>query len=285
MSDQSQRFIFDNTDIRGELVRMEQSFQQVISHHHYPEPVIHLLGEFMAAAALLSSTIKFEGTLILQARSEDGEIPLIMAEASSKQTIRAIARSAENASSHDFQQLLKNGQLCITIDPTKGKSYQGIVPLEGANFARCLEQYFEHSEQLSTRIWLACDGNIATGMLLQELPADEQASQQRREADWQHATHLANTLSTEELQGLDFEQLLHRLYHQDPLRLFDAINWSFQCSCSRDKTVNALLTVGREGLEQPLAEDGQILITCEFCHQQYRFVQADIEAIFNQPIH
>ena len=284
MTDQSQRFIFDDTDIRGELVRLEQSFQQVLSHHDYPAPVVNLLGEFMAAAALLSSTIKFEGTLILQARSADGEIPLIMAEASSQQTVRAIARNAEKASSDDFQQLLKNGQLAITIDPSKGKSYQGIVPLEGDSFARCLEQYFEQSEQLSTRIWLACDGNSATGMLLQELPASAQ-NHSDREADWQHAAHLASTLSKAELLELAFDELLHRLYHQDQLRLFDPNSWRFECSCSRDKTINALLTVGQEELEQELQEEGQIVITCEFCHQHYRFNDDDIKAVFNHPTH
>lgn len=285
MSDQSQRFIFENTDIRGELVRLQVSFQRVISHHHYPEPVVGLLGEFMAAAALLSSTIKFDGTLILQARSDEGEIPLIMAEASSKQTVRAIARNAEKASSHDFHQLLAGGRLGITIDPSNGKRYQGIVPLEGDCFARCLEQYFETSEQLSTRIWLACDGRTATGMLLQELPANEQTSEEDREAAWQHAAYLASSLSREELLQLEFETLLHRLYHQDPLRLFEARPWSFQCSCSRDKTINALLTVGRSGLEETLAEEGQILITCEFCHQHYRFDQTDINQLFDQAIH
>ena len=148
MTDNSQRFLFDNTDIRGELVRLQKSFQQVASNHSYPQPVLHLLGEFMVAAALLSSTIKFEGTLILQARSEAGEIPLIMAEASSEQTIRAIARGAENASSEDFRQLLKNGQLCITIEPHNGHRYQGIVALSGGCLAHTLDAYFEQSEQL-----------------------------------------------------------------------------------------------------------------------------------------
>ncbi len=285
MSDLSQRFLFDNTDIRGELVRLDQSFAALLSHHHYPEPVIHLLGEFIAAAALMSSTIKFEGTLILQARSDSGEIPLIMAEASSNKTFRAIARNADQASSSDFRQLLKKGQLIITIDPSKGQRYQGIVSLEGANLAQCLEQYFEHSEQLSTKLWLACDGSTATGMLLQELPADETRQQQQRAADWQHITHLANTLSAQELLSLDFETLLYRLYHQEHARLFEALAWSFKCGCCRDKTINTLLTLGQEELTVMLTEQDQIMITCEFCHQQYHFNEQDIKAIFDHPIH
>ena len=285
MTDQSQRFIFDDSDIRGELVRLEESFQQVLSHHDYPAPVVNLLGEFMAAAALLSSTIKFEGTLILQARSEDGEIPLIMAEASSQQTVRAIARNAEKASSDDFQQLLKNGQLAITIDPNKGKSYQGIVSLEGDSFARCLEQYFEQSEQLSTRIWLACDGNRATGMLLQELPANEQNHSDR---DAELATQPLTWPAL--YQGKNYliwhsTNCFTASITRTPLRLFDANSWRFECSCSRDKTINALLTLGQEELEQALLEEGQIMITCEFCHHHYRFNDDDIKAIFDQPIH
>jgi molecular chaperone Hsp33 len=122
-------------------------------------------------------------------------------------------------------------------------------------------------------------------MLLQELPASEQVNEDARENAWQHVSQLASTLSREELLQLDFATLLHRLYHQDPLRLFEAKSWAFKCSCNRNKTLDALLTVGRSGLEETLNEEGQILITCEFCHQQYRYDDADIKQLFEQSIH
>lgn len=289
MTDRLQRFIFEDTDIRGELTRLEQSYRETLASHQYPEVVAQLLGEFLAAAALLSATLKFEGTLTLQARSE-GEIPLIMAEANSERHLRAIAREADNASSPEFAKLLADGQLSITISPRKGKRYQGIVPLDGDNLAQCLESYFRQSEQLSTRIWLCSNGQQAAGLLLQELPAsaDRQSkalSAERREEQWQHVTKLADTLKPQELYDLHFDELLHRLYHQETVRLFEPTGLHFKCSCSQQRTLNALRTLGRKELETILAEQGAIEINCEFCHQHYSFNAEDIEQLFQPTVH
>jgi molecular chaperone Hsp33 len=284
MTDLLQRFLLDDTDIRGELTRLEQSYQQALSGHLYPEVVSRLLGEFLAAVALLSATLKFEGRLTLQARSR-GEIPLIMAEASSDHSLRAIARAADAASSTQFQTLLADGQLCITIDPKQGKRYQGIVPLEGANLAECLEAYFQHSEQLSTRIWLSSDGQRAAGMLLQELPASSCSDPDLRSQHWQHATRLAETLTAAELLALPFETLLYRLYHQETVRLFTPTRLQFSCHCSRARTLSALRALGQSELEQILEEQGYIDMNCEFCHQHYHFDSADIRQLFQQTLH
>lgn len=284
MTDLLQRFIFDTTDIRGELARVDNTQLQALSNHHYPEVVAHLLGELIAAAALLSATLKFEGTLTLQARSE-GQIPLIMAEATSDNKLRAIARGADDASSKDFHQLLTDGHLSITIDPAQGKRYQGIVALEGNNLAECLESYFQQSEQLSTRIWLASNGKQAAGMMLQELPASQVNDPEQRQQNWQHMTTLAETLSNEELLTLSFDDLLYRLYHQEQVRLFTPNPLAFQCSCSQTRTLNALRTVGKEDLEQIIAEQGTVDINCEFCHQHYHFDANDIQSLFTKPLH
>ncbi len=284
MNDLLQRFIFDNTDIRGELSHLEQSYQEALSTHQYPEPVARLLGEFLAAAALLSATLKFEGTLTLQARSE-GQIPLIMAEATSDHKLRAIAREAENANSTAFNTLLANGHLSITIDPKQGQRYQGIVALDGSSLAQCLEGYFQQSEQLSTRLWLCSDGQRAAGMMLQELPASQTTSPELREQNWQHVTQLAETLTEQELLSLAFDQLLHRLYHQEQLRLFEPDDLQFKCSCSRSRTLNALRALGQTELEHILSEQTTIEINCEFCHQHYQFNKKDIQGLFQQALH
>lgn len=281
MIDQLQRFIFDNTDIRGELTHLEQSYQDTLAAHTYPKVVAQLLGEFLAAAALFSATLKFDGTLTLQARSE-GEIPLILAEASSDHTLRAIARGADQASSEDFTQLLANGQLSITIIPKQGKRYQGIVPLEGDNLAQCLEMYFQQSEQLATRIWLACDGQQSAGMMLQELPASHRQEPEQRQQSWQHITTLAETLSQEELLSLEFDQLLYRLYHQEQVRIFTPTELSFSCSCSEARTLSTLRTLGQKELEDIIKEQGSIEVNCEFCHQHYRFGQSAVSQLFEQ---
>ena len=239
--------------MRGEIVRLDESYQETLSKHNYPAPVARLLGDFLCAAALLSQTIKFDGTLILQAKS-GGEIPIIMAEATSNGHLRGIARDADYAKSEDFQTLLANGQLSITIDPVKGQRYQGIVPLDGNNLAECLEHYFAQSEQLSTRLILNCDGKLAAGMLLQELPVSEANADKDRAQLWEHLTHLANTLTPEEQLSLEFETVLFRLYHEEQVRTFEPKPLRFQCSCSEQRTMRAIHSMGREEAENLIQE-------------------------------
>ena len=174
-TDRSQRFLFDNADIRGETAHLRDSLGEVLANHQYAPGVGRLLGEFMAASVLLSTTLKYEGKMILQARSE-GQIPLIMAECTSDLKIRAIARGAQEATSEDFEILLSNGQLVITIDPARGERYQGIVPLVKNSLAHSLDAYFRMSEQLHTRFWLACDGQQAAGCCCSSCPANSSQS-------------------------------------------------------------------------------------------------------------
>ena len=283
MHDQSQRFIFENADVRGEIVHLQKSYQDTLSTHQYPEPAAKLLGEFLVAASLLSATLKFEGTLTLQARSE-GEIPLIMAEATSDRHLRGIVRDAEQAKSHDFKTLLKDAQLSITIDPQDGQRYQGIVPMEGNSLAECIEHYFQQSEQLSTRLWLCADHHQAAGMLLQELPASDIPSEQRA-TQWEHITKLAETLTQEELLTLDTETLLYRLYHQEQVRLFEPSTLLFCCSCSEERIAKALSSIGQQSLNEIIAEQGLVSVNCEFCNQKYQFDEYQIRQLFQPTIH
>jgi molecular chaperone Hsp33 len=278
VGDRSLRFLFDETDIRGESVHLHQSFQQIVAIHQYAPGVSRLLGEFMAAAVLLSTTLKFEGKLILQVRSE-GQIPLLMVECNNRRQIRAIARGAEQATSDNFAQLLTNGQLAITVDPDKGKRYQGIVPLEGDSLASCLDAYFAQSEQLLTRVWLAADDSRAAGLLLQQLPPQAAPDPGAREEHWQHACTLAATVTSEELLQLQAEQILNRLYHEDPLRVFEPQSIEFHCNCSRERTFSALASLGAAELQDILKEQDTIAMDCEFCNQQYLFQKEDISAL------
>ena len=167
--DESRRFLFEDADIRGEIVSLDTSFGEVLAIHEYPPGVARLLGEFLAAAVLLSTNLKFEGKLVLQARSE-GQIPLIMVECNHDLQVRGIARGVEQAISDNNAALLRNGQLAITVDPLKGQRYQGIIALQPGPIADNLDAYFSQSEQLKSRIWLAADGQRAAGLLLQQLP-------------------------------------------------------------------------------------------------------------------
>ena len=177
----------------------------------------------------------------------------------------------------DFKTLIGNGQLAMTIHPKNGKPYQGIVSLNGASLAACLEAYFEQSEQLSTRIWLCADANSAAGLMLQELPS--KAPDKDR---WQHVTAIADTIQNDELLALDADVLLYRLYHQDAVRLFDAKPLIARCQCSRERVEKALVSIGQTELNDIIEEQGKVETNCEFCNRLYQFTPSDIAAMFNQ---
>ncbi|MBD1550125.1 Hsp33 family molecular chaperone HslO [Pseudomonas typographi] len=281
-SDFSQRFIFDNADVRGELVELAGSYAEVLARHPYPEPVARLLGEFMAAAALLVGTLKFDGLLVLQARS-DGPIPLLMIECSSEREIRGLARynGEQLAGATQLGELMPGGTLAMTIDPRRGKRYQGIVELDGQTLAECFDNYFSQSEQLGTRFWLQADGEQARGLLLQQLPAEQQRDDDERANHWQHVLALAETLTGAELLGLDNETLLHRLYHEEAVRLFEEQPLHFQCSCSRERSARALASLGEEDALRLVEEQGgQVEIDCQFCNERYLYDQNDVAQLF-----
>jgi len=174
MQDSSTRFVFVDADVRGNIVRLGDSFKQMTAPHDYPHEVQELLGEFLAAALLLSDTIKFEGRLTLQANGQ-GNIRLLMAEATHEGAVRGIAQLEEAAPANAFMdknllQLLSGGTLTVTVEARGRERYQSIVPLLGETLAECLESYFQQSEQLNTFITLSADSTQATGMLIQQLP-------------------------------------------------------------------------------------------------------------------
>lgn len=278
--DVTQRFIFEQADVRGELVSLDQSYREILAKHPYPESVKSLLGEMLAAAVLLSTTIKFEGLLVLQATSQ-GPVSTLMVECSSNQEVRGIARYSDSLEGEGLQVLMPGGILAITIDPDNGQRYQGVVGLEGAELAQALNGYFETSEQLPTRFRLLADGRTARGLLLQALPADRQRDPEERAATWQHVNVLADTLKPDELLALDNQTLLHRLYHEDDVRLFDPRPAVFKCSCSAERSASAIVSLGRDDALALLDErGGEVEVDCQFCNERYRFDREDLDRIF-----
>lgn len=279
--DQLTRFLFEGTDIRGEIITLEQSYQQILQNGDYPAPVQALLGQILAATGLLSATMKFDGIFTLQARG-DGGLSLIMADCTRQHLLRGIARLLPGASptATGIRELLGEGYLAITVDPAQGERYQGIVPLEGETLAGCLENYFSQSEQLPTRLWLYADGSRAGGLLIQALPRQLQTPEER-DRDWHHLTLLSDTLSQDEFLGTDAETLLMRLFHQESVRLFPGTDMAFACSCSRTRTGAMLVSLGEQELRSLIEEKGSVEVQCEFCHQQYHFDSGQIDALFN----
>jgi molecular chaperone Hsp33 len=272
------RFLFEELGVRGEWVKLTNSWQAAKLHQHGSENVQQQLGQALAAVVMLSATVKFKGSMILQAQG-DGDIKTLVAQATDQKKIRGLVRSKENVELGPLESMFGQGRLVLTIESETGSPYQGIVPLQGNNLAAVLETYFQQSEQLRTRLWLFADATHAAGLLLQELPAQESY-----ETDWNHIEILANTITEQELYDLDCEQLLYRLFNQEKIRLFDPEPVEYNCACSRSGIEKMLFAMGQAELEDILKERGIVEVNCEFCNEHYRFDKVDVTNILSQKI-
>ena len=295
MIDQLQKFMFHAAPVRGEIVSLQNTWQEVLARRQYPAPIRTLLGEMMAASALLSANLKFDGALVMQLLG-DGPVKMLVVQCNSDLTMRATAKVTgdidEKASLRELVNLTGGGRFSITLDPTNKKPgqqpYQGIVPLEGTDgplehIAQVLEHYMRHSEQLDTRLWLAADNQRAVGMLLQKLPGDGGILPHADEHDadtWDRVCHLGATLTPGELLSEEPETLMRRLFWQENLRRFEPSPARFRCTCSREKVGGMLRMLERSEVESILAERGHVEIYCEFCNQRYEFDPVDVAQLF-----
>jgi len=276
-SDSLQRFMFEHAAVRGEIVHLEATWKAVLERRDYPPALRTVLGELMAAAALLSATLKFSGSLIMQIQG-GGPVRLLVVECGADLTMRAMAHwDGDLAEGAALPELVGEGRFVITIDPKKGRqTYQGIVDLEGGSVAAVLENYMQRSEQLDTRIWLAADSHGAAGLLLQKMPDGPEADTDA----WNRAVHLGATVKPRELLDLPAREIIHRLFHEEDIRLFDSSPVHFGCTCSRERVANTLRMLGHDEVRSLLDEIGYIEADCEFCNHHYVFDAVDAEQIF-----
>jgi molecular chaperone Hsp33 len=275
--DTLRRFIFEHLPVQGRHVHLDASWRAVLAHQDYPASVRGLLGEATTAAALLAATLKFEGKLTLQIRG-GGPVHLLVVQCTSGFHLRGLAHwRGELAEGADFRELVGEGQLALTVEQIhKVERYQSIVALQGASLAASLEGYFANSEQLPTRLWLHTGSGFAAGFLLQVMPGHESAATEA----WQHVTLLADTLKPRELSELSAQELLHRLYHEEDVRLFGAAPVAFRCQCSRARIETTLRGLGEAEVRGILLEQGRVHVDCEFCARGYDFDSVDVAAIF-----
>ena len=281
-SDIRTRFIFDDMPIRGMHIRLEKVWQHIVNQKHYPVAIRRTLGELLAACSLLSANLKNEGTLIVQVQGQ-GRLKMLVVEATSENTVRATARWDETAEIRDDESLTallgENSVFVLTHQPKDADPWQGVVPLEGDSIAQMLVNYMKRSEQLDTYITLAADDQAAGALLLQRLPEEE-----LDDAAWEHVTTLAQTLTPQELTGLDAHHALYRLYHETPPRVFEPEAIEFACTCSRGKVSDMLLMLGGQEVGGVVAEQGSIQIDCDFCHTKYVFDETDVNALFGADV-
>ena len=289
--DQLHRYLFNEGNVRGEMVRLQNSFQAILDSYSYPPVIQQLLGELMAAASLLTATLKFKGDIAIQIQGE-GPLSYAVINGTHNQQLRGVARWDEALQTlpTEFSQLVEKGVLVITITPEQGERYQGMVSLDKPTLAECIEGYFEQSEQLATKLILRTEINNtpakACGMFLQVLPTSSQTTQ-AADTDFEHLSKLTETIKNEEMFNLPAEEILHRLYHQEEIELYPATQVVFKCSCSKDRSAAALTGVSKEELLNMVAKDGDLKMNCQYCNTEYSFDAIDIESIhagtFNIP--
>jgi len=282
------RFLFEHLPVRGHLVRLDASWRAAIEHQRYPRVVSDALGEAMAASVLMAGSLKFEGRLSLQFEGS-GPVRLMLAQCTHRHAIRGVARHDEwPAGEMPAGGLFGGGQLAVTIEQDEGgERYQGVVPLDGENLARCLQQYFERSEQLPSRLVLAATPERAAGLLLQRVALGGTGTDvAHAEADdaWRRIGLLAATLRPQELLETPCNELLRRLFGEDDIRLFEGTPVFFQCSCSRERVAGILQALGAEEAHSLLRERGEVEVRCEFCNRAWRFDAVDVGGLFTDSV-
>ena len=285
------RFSFEDGRVRGVSLRLESTWQAAIENHDYPPPVAALLGEAVAGAVLMVASLKFEGRLILQFAGR-GPVNLLVVQVTSDRRFRCMAKWDDERladAGEGLEALLGRGQLVLTIEPDEGTRYQSLVPIEGESLADAIEGYFQQSEQLPTRLVLAADGRVTAGMLVQQMPETGGIvpASGPSARGFEHVGKLVDTLVGDkgqaEMRTVSAPELLHRLFHQDALRIHDVARVAFSCGCSREGVGQMLASLGRDELEATLASEetppGLIEIRCDFCGSLYRFDRVDVEQL------
>lgn len=279
------RFMLEKAGVRGVLVRLGDSWREIASRADYPAPLQDTLGQAVAASALLTGNIKFEGSLSLEFKSQ-GPLRLMFAECTDKGRLRGLARfdpeTMPGMSKLDLRDQ-PEAVLAITIGHAERGRYQGVVDLDSASIAHALEKYFERSEQLPARILLAANGNHAVGLMLQPVPGEGGHDAADDDDAWERVGHLTATLSASEMLSTRPEELLYRLYHEETVRIYEPKPLEFGCTCSQERVEGMLRALGRPEIEDTLDDrNGEIEVICEFCATRYVFDRVDAERLLTQ---
>ncbi|MCP4988961.1 MAG: Hsp33 family molecular chaperone HslO [Colwellia sp.] len=282
------RYLFSDAHARGELVQLSSSFKSIIKNHNYPKGVEKLLGELLSATCLLTATLKFEGDITVQLQG-DGPVGYMSVSGNNEQQMRGIAKISEETSADTLQGLIGKGTMIITIRPSAGEAYQGVVALDKENLADCLAHYFEVSEQIPTKIWLFSDTEQrqTAGALVQLLPDGDGSDEnkEKQQSDFEHLCQLTNTIKSDEIFSLEAEALLYRLYHQEEVNIFDPQPVSYLCGCSADKCLAAISQIEPSEIKAILAEQGKISMTCDYCITTYDFDELSLQSFISKVNH
>lgn len=277
--DAIRRFLFEDLDIRGAVVRLGPAWQEMQGRRDYGPPERDLLGQLAAVTTLIGSNLKQPGRVTFQLQGE-GPVRMLVVDCDEQLRLRGMAKIDGAVAPAPVPQLIGDGQLVLTLQTNvvTERPYQSQVPIEGDTLAEIFERYLEQSEQTPTRLWLAADAQHACGLFLQRMPGAD-----GRDADgWNRIQHLAATVQAAEL-ALPAETLLSRLFPQETLRLFAAQPVYYHCPRDDEKVLNMLRTMGREEVAEMLTEHDEIVIHDEMCNHEYRFGPEVLRQLFPTP--
>ena len=279
-TDTLQRFLFEHANIRGEIAHLDNTYQTILNQRPYPPEVKKLLGEALISCLLLAGSIKFEGEISLQFQGDE-RLPLLLVQCDHQLHLRAFAKYQETSEGViDYAAAFLQGHMGLIIKQhQQTESYQSMVPIRSTSMSDNLTHYFAQSEQIATQVWLAADDHTAAGMLLQLLPGQ---NTEQRERFWEYAVHLGQTITDHELLTLDNSTILHRLYHEEEIRIYNARTACFQCRCDPEKMKHVLATLGEEDVKELIKKSGQVEITCDFCNQRHTFDSIDVALLFHK---
>lgn len=280
--DTIQRFIFNDYDIRGEIVQTNEAYKDILSEHKYPLCIQKLLGEMQVAICLITATLKFKGSIMLQIRSKN-QLKYAIVNSNDKQETRGLASfDGEIEDNRSFNDLVGiGGIMSITVIPDEGQQYQGTIALDKSSLSECLEEYYRQSMQIQTKIILfsACELKIAAGLLLQVLPSNNQAKQ---DEDFNHVCTLADTITAAEIMSIDSQDVIYRLFNQESVNIFPNEQVCFKCICSKEHFSEMLTHLNQDELLKILNEDGFIETECHCCGKKYTFNNEEIISIIKK---
>ncbi len=277
LSDSTQKFILENHNVRGVMVHLTQSFRTMLEKHDYPSSVQKHLGEILLAAAMLMETIKLNGRLTIQFQS-DSALKMLVAQINDEGQLRGLAQWDADATEAELETGLGDGSLVLTIfQKNQEQSMQSIVPLECRSIADALAFYFLQSEQLPTVFSFAVKEDMASGFLLQTMPENNNPE---RDASWQSLAERVNAIDPQELFYDNNASFLQYHFNDDDIRLFDSRDLVFKCGCSVEKMESAIRVMGQSEANLIIKEQSEIVVTCEYCNNEYAFDRAAVEQLF-----
>ena len=269
-------FVFEHMPVRGALVQLHDAWVDLRQHHDYLPAVSSTLGEAAAATTLIAQSLKSDSSVTLQI-SGKGPLSMLVMQVTSSLELRGLASTTSAAAELPFRELVRGGHCAITVDnPQSEQPYQGIVDVAGDSLAACLETYYARSAQIPSHLTLRANAETCGGILLQQMPGRDRAG----EDDWRRLGYLAATLGTDELAaGID-SSLVGRLFPEDDVRVYRSRAAAFRCRCSRARAANVLKLLGAEDCRDACADQGAVVVTCEYCGLRQSFDAVDVAEIF-----